>query len=298
MCRGWSGLFGLRKSGRVARLELGMEAWIEWKAEKERRKKSAKNNREKKTDLLIANYVIWRGGVESTTVSTGESVAVAINVFSREMLTTFPAKYEHGPTNGGRREISWLGVGTGFFSTALLAEINAARTFSRDCALAAVAAPQMIMEWGKLFKSSSAEKKEKEQRKNSLEAAAKSSSDHHHHGAALPPTPTTRRPSPPSAAAAAAAAPELPPKSSKPRSAVSSPVLSHPSRTLTQIVQLTKEVEVRGSPVANATAAVIDRSLMEVRLCLSSLLYLLLIFWLYCGGWWWWPSSPRRRRSQ
>jgi hypothetical protein len=104
------------------------------------------------------------------------------------------------------------------------------------------------MEWGKLFKSSSAEKEKQRKNSSSDVAASKnplaaSNADYHERSSA-----------------------ELPLSKPQSRSAVSSPVLSHPPRTLTQIVQLTKEVEVRGSAVANATAAVIDRSLVEVHL--------------------------------
>ncbi|OQV18790.1 putative Calcium/calmodulin-dependent protein kinase type II subunit beta [Hypsibius exemplaris] len=135
------------------------------------------------------------------------------------------------------------------------------------------------MEWGKLFKSSSAEKRE--QRKNSSDTAKNLDSPHN----------DRRRASPPESSSSSNSNP-LPPKkpssstttttSSSSRSAVSSPVLS--PRTLTQIVQLTKDQKggggdllaggaasshhehggaVRSSPMATATAAVIDRSLME-----------------------------------
>lgn len=103
------------------------------------------------------------------------------------------------------------------------------------------------MEWGRLFKSSSAENKRKSSNSEASAAAVAA------------------------AAAYASSTPSSPSPLTKPMIIhdnerplpISSPVLS--PRTKTQIVHLTKEVDSRTSPVANATKAVIDRSLAEVQ---------------------------------
>ena len=102
-----------------------------------------------------------------------------------------------------------------------------------------------MMEWGKLFKSSSGDKlKQGKQRKTSADTALLARK-----GSASAEASHDRHKSPARA--------EQPVVS---RSALSSPVLTHP-KTLTQIVQLTKD---QPKLVANAAAAAINRSLVEV----------------------------------